>query len=194
MRKVALISVLSAAIALVIVGNQYLIHGSASEGAKGAASEGPKGTVILLRHVDANVGRDSSDNLVLDDCTTQRNLNDNGREQARHLGQHFRTGGLLIGKIVTSPMCRAIETARLLDIGPAEHSLEFVDLTNNRRIADQLIKKERDIIARWNGPGTLIIVTHSSNIKALTNLDIDPGDMVVLEATTTRWRFVSLSD
>lgn len=184
MRKVVLVSALAAAIAFVLVGNQYATQGS--------VPEGPTGSVILLRHADATVGIDSPDNLILDDCTTQRNLNENGRVQASRLGQYFSTGGLAIGKIVTSPMCRASETARLLDIGPVELSPEFVDLRNNKRIADELIRQERDIIAGWSGPGALLIVTHGSNIKALTNLDIDAIDMVVLEPKSKTWRFVSV--
>ena len=184
MRRLVLISVLPVAIAFVLAGNQYLNHGSASEGAKGS--------VILLRHGDAPVGRDSPTNLRLDDCTTQRNLNDNGRGQASRLGQYFHAGGVHVGKIITSPMCRAEETARLLDIGPVERSLDFIDLTNNKHIADQLIRKQRDIIARWSGPGVLVIVTHGANIEALTDLHIDPVEMLVLEPKARRWRFVSL--
>ena len=186
MRKVVLVCALSAAIAVMLAGSQYLNRGSASEGAQGM--------VILMRHADATTGRDSPDNLKLDDCATQRNLNDNGRRQAVRLGQYFRTGGAVIGKIIASPMCRASETARLLDIGPVELSRDFVDLTNNKAIADQLLGKQRDIIARWRGPGALIIVTHGSNIRALTTVDLDPAEMLVVDSTSRRWRLVSFSE
>jgi hypothetical protein len=42
-----------------------------------------------------------------------------------------------------------------------------------------LLEGERELIASWHGPGVLVVVTHSSNIKALTGLEVEQGEMIV---------------
>lgn len=48
-----------------------------------------------------------------EDCATQRNLTDKGRDEARRLGEHVRRLGIPIGPVHASPFCRTMETARL---------------------------------------------------------------------------------
>src|SRR6266705_1372359 len=70
------------------------------------------GTVVVLRHSYAPGGFDPPD-ARLDDCTTQRNLDDNGRAQARRTGEAFRRNGVVVGAVLSSPRCRCLDTARL---------------------------------------------------------------------------------
>src|SRR6202035_2867623 len=49
----------------------------------------------------------------LEDCTTQRNLTDRGRDHSRALGEAIRSLGIPIGAVLASPMCRTMETATL---------------------------------------------------------------------------------
>jgi phosphohistidine phosphatase SixA len=48
-----------------------------------------------------------------EDCTTQRNLSERGREHARALGEAIRALGIPIGTVLASPLCRTVETAML---------------------------------------------------------------------------------
>src|SRR6266542_1665124 len=57
-----------------------------------------------------------------DDCKTQRNLDDAGREQARALGEAFRKHGVRVDRIVSSPVCRCMETGQLMAVGSVETS------------------------------------------------------------------------
>jgi len=71
------------------------------------------GSVIVLRHAYAPGTFDPPD-AKLEDCTTQRNLDETGRAQARHLGEAFRAHNITVGRVLSSPRCRCLETARLV--------------------------------------------------------------------------------
>jgi 8-oxo-(d)GTP phosphatase len=75
--------------------------------------------VLLLRHALAPGTGDPS-GFQLEDCATQRNLSDAGREQARALGDRLRAAGVAEARVYSSRWCRCLETARLLELGPVE--------------------------------------------------------------------------
>src|ERR1051325_774031 len=88
-----------------------LASGAAASDAVWEALRAP-GTVVILRHSYAPGGFDPPDSK-LDDCTTQRNLDDNGRAQARRVGEAFKANGITVGRVLSSPRCRCLDTARL---------------------------------------------------------------------------------
>jgi phosphohistidine phosphatase SixA len=138
------------------------------------------GQVLLVHHATADQGADARD-VVLGDCTTQRNLSARGRVEAQQMGASLRERGFRISKVIASPFCRTLETARLMQAGP----VEAVDVLQNIRddahdaAALQNLDEARRIIAAWRGPGALLIVTHSSTIKALTGADPVAGEFAV---------------
>ena len=68
------------------------------------------GKLIFIRHAYAPGGGDP-DNFDINDCNTQRNLSDSGREQANKIGYFFRSNNILIDKVYSSEWCRCKETA-----------------------------------------------------------------------------------
>ena len=72
--------------------------------------------VALLRHATAPGTGDPS-GFRLDDCSTQRNLSQEGHVQARRIGTFFREKGIKEAAVYSSQWCRCLETARLLDFG-----------------------------------------------------------------------------
>jgi len=70
------------------------------------------GSVVILRHSYAPGGFDPP-TARMDDCSTQRNLDANGRAQAARVGEAFRRSGIEIGVILSSPRCRCLDTGRL---------------------------------------------------------------------------------
>ena len=141
--------------------------------------------VIVARHADAP-GRGEPDGFDLNDCRTQRNLNDTGREEARHLGALLRNSGIHITKVLTSRWCRARETAELMTMGPVETAPAFDNLEFNKQRANELLDNERKLIASWHGPGVLLVVSHASNIKALTGIESDHGGLFVVSQNQDR--------
>ena len=81
------------------------------------------GHVALIRHGNAPPGYGGDPpGFRFDDCKTQRNLDDVGREQARALGEAFRKHGVRVDRIVSSPICRCVETGQLMAVGSVETS------------------------------------------------------------------------
>lgn len=74
--------------------------------------------MVVFRHADAP-GTFDPPGFRLDDCSTQRNLGPQGREQARKIGLWFADRGLKPQAVRSSPWCRCQDTARLA-FGAAE--------------------------------------------------------------------------
>jgi len=136
------------------------------------------GAVVVLRHSYAPGAFDPPD-ARLDDCSTQRNLDDNGRAQARRIGEAFGRQGIAVGAVLSSPRCRCLDTARLA-FGKVEpwDALQG-SLSNAERRQAQLVEMRRRIAAYRDGP-PLVLVTHGSVVTDLTGRDIRMGELVVL--------------
>lgn len=138
------------------------------------------GAIVLFRHATApGVGDPPA--FKLDDCATQRNLDERGRAEARKLGEQFRARKIAVGSVLTSQWCRTRETARLAFGGqvrdePAFNS--FFRLPAERR--DAQTEQARALLARWRGPGALVVVTHQVNIQALAGVGAASAEGVVV--------------
>jgi len=81
------------------------------------------GYVVYFRHAATDFSRNDEKMRDFDDCANQRNLTDDGRAQARRIGNAWRALGLPVGKVQASPFCRTRETAELA-FGRAERAVE----------------------------------------------------------------------
>lgn len=137
------------------------------------------GAIAIMRHALAPGTGDPS-TLQVGDCTTQRNLDERGRAQARAIGEAFRERGIVFDKILSSQWCRTSETAELLGLGevieePALNSF-FQDFsTRDGQTADL-----RALLAREEG--RLMMVTHQVNISALTGRATRSGEVLVIRS------------
>jgi creatinine amidohydrolase/Fe(II)-dependent formamide hydrolase-like protein/phosphohistidine phosphatase SixA len=135
------------------------------------------GHVALIRHGNAP-GTGDPAGVKIDDCKTQRNLDEAGREQSRALGKAFRDRGVRVARILSSPWCRCLETARLMGVGGVEPSMALLP---DREPANPVRRLElKEIISSWRGPGTLVLVTHGFTVQAL--LGFIPSSAEVLVA------------
>jgi phosphohistidine phosphatase SixA len=137
------------------------------------------GAVALVRHGDAP-GVGDPPNWKLDDCASQRNLDDAGRAQARRLGARLKAEKIAVARLLASPWCRTMETATLLGVGPVQAEPTFANafVLSGRR--EELGAGARALIARWRGPGVLLVVTHGANIAALTGRHPATAELVVV--------------
>ena len=138
------------------------------------------GHVALIRHGNAPPGYGGDPpGFKIDDCTTQRNLDELGRRQARALGEAFRSHGVRVGRILSSPWCRCLETARLMAVGPVESSWALVP-DREPSVGVRLLEL-KEIVSRWRGPGTLVLVTHAFTVRALMGFLPRQGEITVLK-------------
>jgi len=154
------------------------LAGSDSEEAWIALVKG--GHVALVRHGNAPPGYGGDPpGFKIDDCTTQRNLDEQGRAEARALGEAFRNHGVRVDRIVSSPWCRCLETARLMAVGPVESSWALVPDRDPR--APLRLLELKEMVSAWRGPGTLVLVTHALTVRALLGFLPIQGETVVLK-------------
>jgi phosphohistidine phosphatase SixA len=152
------------------------LAGDSSDEAWTALAKG--GHVALIRHGNAPPGYGGDPpGFRFDDCKTQRNLDDAGREQARALGEAFRKHGVRVDRIVSSPMCRCIETGQLMAVGTVETSSSLLPDTGTKAI--RVVGLE-ELVSSWRGPGTLVLVTHGLTVGRLTGVTLEQAETLVL--------------
>ncbi|MCZ8260372.1 MAG: histidine phosphatase family protein [Beijerinckiaceae bacterium] len=154
------------------------------------AAEGPawealsRGAIVLFRHANAP-GTGDPAGFRLGDCATQRNL-----DQARRIGEAFRSRGIAVGRVLASRWCRAQETAMLAFPGRAESEPAFDSFFEARDRRDAATIAARKILEGWQGPGTLFVGTHQVNITALTGIVPRSGEGVVLRIENGEIRII----
>jgi broad specificity phosphatase PhoE len=139
------------------------------------------GSVVVLRHSYAPGGFDPP-TARLDDCSTQRNLDDTGRAQARRVGEAFRGHGIAVGAVLSSPRCRCLDTAQLAFGPPERWDVLQGSLNDELRRQQQLVAIRERIAEHVSGP-PLVLVTHGSVVTDLTGLSVRMGAFVVLRRT-----------
>ncbi|MCA1790701.1 MAG: histidine phosphatase family protein [Thioalkalivibrio sp.] len=125
------------------------------------------GTVLLLRHALAP-GTGDPPGFVLGDCSTQRNLSDTGREQARQLGERLRQAGIVQARVYSSRWCRCLETAELLGLGPVQPLPALDSFFQERSQGAARTRAARDFLRDLPVGPPVILVTHQVNITGLT--------------------------
>ena len=140
------------------------------------------GNVILVRHASTGPGLGDPSHFRIDDCATQRNLSDAGREEARRLGERLRAERVPVAQVYTSPWCRCRETAAIA-FGRAEEwpplSSVFDMPERDREFTERVMKRIGTYSSR-NMKGNVVMVTHNVNIASLTKLSVAPGEIVVV--------------
>lgn len=141
------------------------------------------GVVIVFRHALAP-GTFDPPGFRLGDCSTQRNLGEEGRAQARRLGQWFAARSLRPSRVRSSPWCRCLDTAQLA-FGQAEVWAALGSpvgaASGARTAARRALGLELESLSRT--PGRFEAwVTHMFVIADLTGQDSASGEGLVLQA------------
>jgi phosphohistidine phosphatase SixA len=139
--------------------------------------------IALMRHATAP-GTGDPAGFLLGDCSTQRNLSDEGRDQARRIGEQFRKQGITEMAVYSSQWCRCLETAQLLNLGEVAELPDLNSFFNDRSTEEAQTTTTRGFIAEYQGKFPLLLVTHQVNITALTDIVPASGEMIVLRKTS----------
>ena len=132
----------------------------------------------IMRHALAPGFSDPA-GFDVDDCSTQRNLSDEGRDQARAIGATFRKGGISEANVFSSAWCRCLETARLLGLGPVAKLPPLNSFFEARERRDAQTAALRDWLMDYKQEEPLVLVTHQVNITALTGSYTSSGETVI---------------
>jgi broad specificity phosphatase PhoE len=170
-----------------VVGALVLLGAALANGAV-AAADGwavlkQPGHVVLMRHSDApgSGGYGDPPGYRLDDCSTQRNLSEEGRAHARRTGEAFRRQGVVFDRVLTSPWCRCKETAELAIGKAAEIFTPLSNLVGRSEHREPQVKALKAYLAGLDGKTQVLLVTHGIVINALTGIQPASGEMVIVK-------------
>ena len=142
-------------------------------------SEG--GKLIFIRHAHAP-GSGDPDNFDLFNCDSQRNLNQQGIDQAKAINKFFLENSMDSNLVLSSEWCRCKQTAKYAFKNYKTKS--FLNSFFSQKFAHnraKQIKELKGFIKEWDGKGNLIFVTHYVVILEVLNLSVSSGEIVITD-------------
>jgi len=137
------------------------------------------GKLIFIRHAYAP-GSGDPNNFNLNDCSTQRNLSEDGRKQAQFIGKFFRENKIKIDKVLSSEWCRCKETAEIAfkDFSTNSFLNSFYSIKYEKN-KDKQVKALNNYIKKFKSDKNLILVTHYVLISEVLNYGPSSGEVIV---------------
>ena len=137
------------------------------------------GKLIFIRHAYAP-GSGDPNNFNLNDCSTQRNLSDEGRKQAEYIGEFFKNKKIKIDQVLSSEWCRCKETAEIAFTDFSTNS--FLNSFYSNKFAKNKNKQINDLknyIDKFKSNKNLVLITHYVLITEVLNYGPSSGEIVV---------------
>ena len=137
------------------------------------------GKLIFIRHAYAP-GNGDPENFNLYDCSTQRNLNIDGRKQAKDIGKFFKKNDIKIYKVLSSEWCRCKETANIAFKKFSTNT--FLNSFYSSRYAknkEKQIEALKNYVKKFKSNKNLIFVTHYVLISEVLDYGPSSGEIVV---------------
>ncbi len=139
--------------------------------------EGKK--LVFIRHAIAP-GNGDPNNFDINDCSTQRNLDEKGIEESKKIGLFFKNNKIKIDKVLSSQWCRCKDTAKY-----AFKNFETFDALNSfydEKFAENETKQIKDLknyIKNWDSDENLVLVTHFVVISSILNIGASSGEIII---------------
>lgn len=144
------------------------------------------GYVLYMRHASTDTSKpDAVPQVDLNDCSTQRNLNDEGRKMAAAIGRHLREAAIPVGEVIYSPFCRTRETAKLAFEGQRTPLREerLLAYPSNMTAEEKkpVLEVTRRLLSTPVPRGTnRLLVGHSQNVAELMDFFIKPEGSIAI--------------
>ena len=142
-------------------------------------SEG--GKLIFIRHAYAP-GSGDPDNFDLSDCASQRNLNQEGIDQAKAINKLFLKNHMDRNLVLSSEWCRCKQTAK--HAFKKFKTKSFLNSFFSKKFAhnkSNQINELKDYVKQWDGKSNLIFVTHYVVISEILNVSTSSGEIIVVD-------------
>ncbi len=152
------------------------------------------GFVIYVRHTRTDWSQDPRerewvgellerrDDSLFEQCERQRLLSDEGRNQARAIGDAFRRLGIPVGRVLTSPWCRVRDTAQLA-FGRGEAVVDrlwdsgYLPADERARYRDRL----RALLSSPpEGGSNTVLVGHMPQLYDVTGVALEEGESLLV--------------
>jgi phosphohistidine phosphatase SixA len=166
-------------IIIILISLTSSIKAEIDKGILASLKEGNK--LIFIRHAYAPGGGDP-DNFDINDCNTQRNLSESGRQQAKNISNFFIENQINFKKVYSSEWCRCKETAKIA-FGDFE-TKNFLNSFFSQKFAKNRKKQMNDLnnfVDNYKDDGNLVFVTHYVVISEALNYAPSSGEIVVAD-------------
>ncbi|HEY8359153.1 MAG TPA: histidine phosphatase family protein [Ramlibacter sp.] len=145
------------------------------------------GQVVMVRHALTDPGVGDPEGMKLEDCATQRNLNDKGRAEAARLAEALRSRRVPVAGVLSSPWCRALESAKLVTGRAAQVETALGNVFDRPERSPRQVAELRKLVQRPR-QGNLFLFTHGSTTLALTGVSPGTSEMVILTPQDSGFR------
>ena len=144
---------------------------------------------IYFRHASTNRMQADLKDVAPGDCSNQRNLNDEGRAEARAVGEALRALGVTLGEVLSSPYCRTMDTARLFAGRATASRAVLGSMTSGRLDYSELDR----LLATPPPAGQVrVIVSHGNQLQALAgDPELREGEAAVIRGDGERWKVLA---
>lgn len=135
--------------------------------------------VLMLRHALAP-GTGDPAYFEVDDCSTQRNLNERGREQARAWKPLLESHGITEARVFSSQWCRCLDTAREMDVGPVSEMESLNSFFRNRSAGPMQTRQTITIVNEMEPGPPVVLVSHQVNLTALADVFPSSNEGIIM--------------
>ena len=153
------------------------LKANSNDGLQNVLMEG--GNLIFIRHAYAPGSGDPED-FEIDDCLSQRNLNQIGKVQSKNIGLFFKKNKIKLDTILSSEWCRCKDTAKFAfqnyKTFNALNSFYDIRFADNK---DRQIDNLKKFIKNWDNKKNLVLVTHFVVISEILNFSTTSGEIVI---------------
>ena len=141
------------------------------------------GYVLYLRHAETETASETAMRDMAD-CTWQRNLSRQGREQAAAIGARLREAGVSFGRVEASPFCRTRETATLVfGRAPLLNSELYYHSTQTLPEIDIANAKLKARLSQRPPAGNLALVGHAPTMREAAKVELPEGQGALAKPT-----------
>jgi phosphohistidine phosphatase SixA len=143
------------------------------------------GYVLYIRHASTDWSQIDIEPYQYDDCSKQRNLDAQGREESVMIGEAFRGLDIPVARVLSSPFCRTRDTAELAfrDF-EIENDLQHVPVADTSTKDDTILylwKRMDELLAQIPPEGeNVVLVSHSGNLEHRVRIAALPEGLMVI--------------
>jgi phosphohistidine phosphatase SixA len=134
------------------------------------------GYVLYMRH--AETGR------ITEQCGIS-NLTSSGEEEAKQIGSTIRALNIPVSEVWSSPACRVVDTARLLDLGNVKLTDDLAATSTNPTF-DLASARQRRLDMKPGKETNIILVSHMHGSKASHEwLQLAIGEIIIFRPASS---------
>ena len=149
--------------------------------------------IIFLRHSIAP-GFGDPDYFNLNNCNTQRNLNEEGILQSKNIGVYFKTNNIRFSEVLSSEWCRCKDTVKEMKIGKWKTFSGLNSFFQGYSNKNEVLKKLKKKLSSTTNDELVLMVTHQVVISNITGRDPPSGGIVIYNSQTRKSKEISIQN